>query len=115
MQIHELNNFSGELGSGAFVAVDNGNDTGKVSTAALVEGVNGRVDNMINSQQNESVTTLWTGALENYNQQVALSEDVSHFDFIDIYVSYMDYQFIRRPANSVSSINIQSTNLHKTE
>lgn len=58
MQIHELNNYTGELGSSAFVAVDNGNDTGKVSAATLVAGVesdlseldtslNNRIDNII--------------------------------------------------------------------
>lgn len=58
MQIHELNNYSGNLDSGAFVAVDNGMDTGKVSTANLMAGVeneiaqlgvilNGRIDNII--------------------------------------------------------------------
>lgn len=31
MQIHELNNYGGELGSEAYLAVDNGNDTRKVS------------------------------------------------------------------------------------
>lgn len=58
MQIHELNNFTGELDSTAFVAVDNGSDTGKVPTTELVADVkseieildsflNGRIDNII--------------------------------------------------------------------
>lgn len=58
MQIHELNNYNGELNSGAYVAVDDGNDTGKVPADALVAGVksyvdqlntflNGRIDNII--------------------------------------------------------------------
>ena len=58
MQIHELNNYSGNLDSGAFLAVDNGSDTGKVSAAKIVEGVsddvsaletslNARIDNII--------------------------------------------------------------------
>ena len=54
MQIHELNTLNGNLGSSAFVAVDNGTDTGKVSVPNLtknveeqIEQVNDRVDNII--------------------------------------------------------------------
>lgn len=44
MQIHELNNFAGPLGSGAYIAIDNGTDTGKKSVADLLAGVNGEID-----------------------------------------------------------------------
>lgn len=58
MQIHELNNYAGQLGAGSYVAVDNGSDTGKVSTAqilapteteiaALDAALNARIDNII--------------------------------------------------------------------
>lgn len=58
MQIHELDNYSGILDSGAFVAVDNGSDTGKVSATAFLADVNqtiadldtdlnARIDNII--------------------------------------------------------------------
>ena len=47
MQIHELNNYSGDLDSGAFMAVDNGNDTGRVSIVQLLAGLNERIDNII--------------------------------------------------------------------
>ena len=58
MQIHELNNYNGDLDSAAFLAVDNGSDTGKVSAedltaeirsdlAALETDLNGRIDNII--------------------------------------------------------------------
>lgn len=58
MQIHELNNYSGELNNGAYLAVDNGNDTGKVSYSKLFlqteneivnlrDTLNGRIDNII--------------------------------------------------------------------
>lgn len=43
MQIHELNNYKGTLGSGSFIAVDNGNDTGKLSTAQLLADTNNEV------------------------------------------------------------------------
>lgn len=54
MQIHELNNYTGSLNGSAFVAVDNGSDTGKVSVPQIletvnetIEEVNARVDNII--------------------------------------------------------------------
>lgn len=47
MQIHELNNFSGTLGSGAYLAVDDGNDTGKLSTQQLLAATEARIDNII--------------------------------------------------------------------
>ena len=58
MQIHELNNYNGDLDSGAYFAIDDGNDTGKVSAekllestnnevAALEESLNSRIDNII--------------------------------------------------------------------
>lgn len=49
MQIHELNGFSGTLGSGAYIAVDDGSDTGKVSTQKLLEKVNNDIDNLSDS------------------------------------------------------------------
>lgn len=58
MQIHELNNYSGALDSGAYLAIDNGNDTGKISKTQLFADINsalsqaesdlnGRIDNII--------------------------------------------------------------------
>ena len=58
MQIHKLNNYSGSLGANSYVAVDNGDDTGKVSTNQLLGPVqsevhsldvslNARIDNII--------------------------------------------------------------------
>lgn len=47
MEIHELNTFSGTLGSGDFFATDNGNDTSKVSAQDLFAPLNARIDNII--------------------------------------------------------------------
>lgn len=58
MQIHELNNYSGSLDASAYLAVDNGNDTGKVSVPQLFlsteteidtleADLNARIDNII--------------------------------------------------------------------
>lgn len=47
MQIHELNNFSGTLGSGSYLAIDDGNDTGKISKTQLFAATEARIDNII--------------------------------------------------------------------
>lgn len=46
MQIHELNNYNGDLDS-AFLALDNGNDTGKATVQYLLAAINARIDNII--------------------------------------------------------------------
>ena len=47
MEIHELNTFSGTLGSGDYFATDNGTDTSKVSAEAMLAPLNARIDNII--------------------------------------------------------------------
>ena len=47
MQIHELNNFTGTLGSGAYLAIDDGTDTGKISSQGLLAATEARIDNII--------------------------------------------------------------------
>lgn len=49
MQIHELNNFTGTLGAGAYLAVDDGTDTGKLSTQQLLAATEARIDNLVSS------------------------------------------------------------------
>lgn len=49
MQIHELNAFLGALNAGTFLAVDDGDDTGRLSIEALLRTVNERIDNIITS------------------------------------------------------------------
>lgn len=46
MQIHELNDFSGALGQSSYIAVDNGIDTGKLSTADLLSTTNENIENL---------------------------------------------------------------------
>ena len=46
MQIHELDNFTGLLGPSSFLAVDNGSDTGKLSTETLLEATNQEIDQL---------------------------------------------------------------------
>lgn len=52
MQIHELNTFSGTLGSSTYFAVDNGTDTGKVSAKQLCSETDTAVKNINNSIKN---------------------------------------------------------------
>ena len=46
MQIHELNNYTGELDGNAYFAVDDGNDTGKISAEGLLHDVGNEIDNL---------------------------------------------------------------------
>lgn len=59
MQIHELNNYNGDLDSGAYLAVDNGDDTGKVSAAGLVADVNQRLS-LAEETLNERIDNIIT-------------------------------------------------------
>lgn len=47
MQIHELNSYTGALDAGAYLAVDNGSDTGKVAVKSITDPVNERIDQII--------------------------------------------------------------------
>ena len=54
MQIHELENYNGSLDSSAYVVVDNGSDTGKITVPNLltdasqaINALSARVDNII--------------------------------------------------------------------
>lgn len=47
MEIHELNTFSGTLGSGNWLATDNGTDTSKVSAQAIIDAAVGDVNPML--------------------------------------------------------------------
>lgn len=46
MQIHELNTYFGNLDSRAYLAIDNGSDTGKVSAQALLADINAEVSEL---------------------------------------------------------------------
>ena len=69
MQIHELNNYNGNLDSSAYLAVDNGSDTGKVSTVELLADtnaavsqldtvLNGRIDNIVSGGEAPSASEI---------------------------------------------------------
>lgn len=60
MQIHELNTYSGSLNSEVYIAVDNGSDTGKVSTAMLLSGVNDEIDSL-NTELNGRIDNIIAG------------------------------------------------------
>lgn len=46
MQIHELNNFTGTLGAGTYLAIDNGTDTGRISSQNILAATEARIDNI---------------------------------------------------------------------
>lgn len=60
MQIHELNNYGGTLNSGVFIAVDNGNDTGKISYAQLLNETNEKID-QVDSDLNGRIDNIIAG------------------------------------------------------
>lgn len=60
MQIHELNNYVGDLDATAFLAVDNGNDTGKVSATDFLSDVNSEI-NQVNNDLNDRIDNIIAG------------------------------------------------------
>ena len=81
------------------------------ATGEAINNVNARVDNMINTQTNAEVTTLWTGTLENKNQSVTLSKSIANFDFVDVYIEGVDTQFLRFPVTNTIISDIQTQNM----
>lgn len=73
-----------------------------------INNTNTRIDNMINTQQNAEVTTLWTGTLNTIGGSVTLSKSVSNFDFLDFYTS--NGTFERVPV-SAGTLKICETNI----
>ena len=74
MQIHELNNYNGNLNGNAYIAVDNGQDTGKVPvpnlTAELEQSIeqldndlNARIDNIVGGGDAPSAAEVTDGRL----------------------------------------------------
>ncbi len=49
MQIHELDNYNGSLDANAYLAIDNGSDTGKISTPRLLTDVNNNIADLDSS------------------------------------------------------------------
>lgn len=71
----------------------------------------GRIDNIINSQTNTEVTTLWTGTINKKDQTATLSENISNFDFIDVYVGGSDTVFSRMPVSNSVHFEIETQNM----
>ena len=60
MQIHELNNFTGELGASAYMLVDDGVDTGKISTQNLLADTNAEI-NALDTSLNARIDNIIAG------------------------------------------------------
>ena len=74
MQIHDLNQFVGALNSGAFIPVDNGTDTGKLSFTDILGA------NSVKSLMPVNVTKI-----SEVNDEVTLTAPVTDFDYIEIF------------------------------
>lgn len=84
MQIHELNNFNGTPGATNFLAIDDGSDTSRISGEALLDPVNGRIDNLTANVLPDSVETILDWA-DVESASKTLTKNVSGFDYIDLY------------------------------
>lgn len=67
MQIHELNNFTGTLGAGTYLAIDNGTDTGRISSQNLLAATEARIDSA-----NDQVTDLKSAVYDYETNSITL-------------------------------------------
>ena len=82
------------------------------ATGEAINDISARVDNMINTQTNASVTTLWTGRINLKNETANLSESINNFDFIDVYCGGADTVFARQHVSGSSvHFELQSQNM----
>ena len=74
--------------------------------------VESQVTNLVTNVKANAVETLWTGTLQTKNQSVTLSEDISNFDFIDIYVSNdVETVYLRKPVSNTIHFEVQAQNM----
>ena len=76
--------------------------------------VEAQVANLATNVKANTVTTLWEGTLDTKGQSVTLSEDISNYDFIDIYTSGVDTVYLRKPVSNTVSFEIQVQNMSDT-
>ena len=81
------------------------------ATGEAINNISARVDNMINTQTNAEVTTLWTGRINLKNETANLSESINNFDFIDVYCGSSDTIFARTPVSSYTHFELQAQNM----
>ena len=70
MEIHELNKFSGTLGAGDFLAIDNGVDTSKMAASDFIEAV----ADVVSYEQTAEVVAAW---LEEHPEATTTVQDGS--------------------------------------
>lgn len=88
MQIHELNDYSGGLTGNAYMAIDNGTDTGKVPFTDLFP-IDGAVE-------------LFSGNLKNKGDTATLEASISNYDFLDVYYIAGGFHSVRVPKSRYS-------------
>lgn len=82
------------------------------ATGEAINNISARVDNMINTQTNAEVTTLWTGQINLKNETANLSESINNFDFIDVYCGGADTVFARQHVSGSSvHFELQTQNM----
>lgn len=111
MQIHELNNYSGELNNGAYTIIDNGSDTGKISVPDLLEDVTNditaldtRVDNLISGLTVDSeVIDARVGVNGNVYPTLgkAIRGQISGIDEI-LETDIVDYGVVMTPSDTIT-------------
>lgn len=116
MQIHELDNYNGNLDSTAYLAVDNGSDTGKVSTAQLLHDVNSEIDDL-DTSLNARIDNIIAGGTAPSVAEVTdarLGEDGVTYpslgDAIRTQVGDLsdDIDFVNEPIEENISVSIES-------
>ena len=90
MQIHELNEFSGNPGPGTWYIVDSGTDTAKVNGGLLayktdVDVLEAQVADVITNNNGYKIETLWTGSAYTGDTTLSLSKAITNYDYLDFY------------------------------
>lgn len=124
MQIHELDSYSGQMNGSAFLAVDNGSDTGKVSATDLLKpatdeiaAANARIDNIIAGGAAPSASEIVDARLGANGVTYAslgaairgqitnLDDKVNYFDDLSLYQSYVLTSNYRIKSSGLSGSN----------
>lgn len=97
MEIHELNTFSGTLGSGNYFVTDNGTDTSKVSFTAITDPLNDRIDNIIAGDPSSAAEVIDArlGATGVTYSSLGLAIRTQVTDLINELISNNSYDFLQ--------------------
>lgn len=94
MQIHELNNFSGTLGAGSYLAIDNGTDTGRISSQGLLASTEARIDTA-----NDQIADVKSALRHYFGSKGTVPSNIDHFLETGWYRITPSYQTVTLPDN----------------